>query len=86
MGLDEKIAAVLRKAAEEADFLELLLADREKALAGFDLAPHEKAILMAADAKQLRKMVEEARKRPGYHVGPVTKVVGGVANTATWST
>ena len=37
---------------------------------------------MAARRMQLRKMVEEARKRPWYHVGPVAKVLGGVAAAA----
>ncbi len=77
---DERIAAVLARAAKDRAFFDALMADRASALAACDLTEAERALLMAPARAQLSKMIAQARKRP--LVGPVFKVIGGVAAAA----
>ncbi len=79
---DENIKKVLEKAAADQEFLERLLDNREAALAGLELTPEEKLVLLAAADEQLRKMVAEARRKPWHQMGPAVKVLGGVAVAA----
>ncbi len=76
---DEKIKAVLARAAEDRTFFDALMANRESALGAFDLSPEEKAILMAPTDEQLAKMIEQARKKPWSNVARAGFFVGGVA-------
>jgi hypothetical protein len=79
---DEKVRAVLARAAEDRTFFDALMTNRESALGAFDLAPEEKAILMAPTDEQLRGMVEQARKRPWSSLARVGFFAGGLAAAA----
>jgi len=74
---DEKIRAVLARAAEDRTFFDALMANRESALGAFELSPEEKALLMAPTDEQLTKMIEETRKRSQFQIGKIGKVIGG---------
>ncbi|MHC5056750.1 MAG: hypothetical protein ACYTKD_18860 [Planctomycetota bacterium] len=79
---DERIRAVLARAAEDRTFFDALIEDRESALGAFDLSPEEKALLMAPADKQLAKMIEQARKKPWSNIARAGFFVGGVAAAA----
>ena len=68
---DDKIKAVLGRAAEDRAFFEALMEKREAALDACELSPAEKAILMAPTDEQLGKMIEQARRRPWYKMSPL---------------
>ena len=55
---DEKIKAVLARAAEDRTFFDALMENRASALGAFELSPAEKALLMAPTDEQLEKMVQ----------------------------
>ncbi|MGD0091200.1 MAG: hypothetical protein ABSE73_14885 [Planctomycetota bacterium] len=60
---DENIRAILKRAAGNTAYLHALLTDREAALRDMTLEPQERAILLAVPEDQLKRMVEQARKR-----------------------
>ncbi len=79
---DERIAAVLVRAAKDPAFLDALMADRASALAACDLTEAERAILMAPGAEQFSKMIAQARKKPWSNLARAGFFVGGVAAAA----
>jgi len=60
---DDGIQAVIKRAIADDKFAQLLLADRKTALEKIDLPAAEKAVLLAASNVQLRRMIEQSRKR-----------------------
>jgi hypothetical protein len=52
----EAFEAVIGKAAVEAEFCDLLLADPDQALAGFDLTEEEVSILKKIDSETLESL------------------------------
>ena len=79
---DDNIKAVLVKAANDPLFFRRLLKNRETALKEFPLAEHERAMLLAIAPEQLKKMVDEAGRRPWFSSSTVIKVAAGGAVVA----
>ena len=76
---DERIAAVLARAAKDRAFFDALMANRASALAACDLTEAERALLMAPTRTQLSKMIEQARKKPWNNLARAGFFAGGVA-------
>jgi hypothetical protein len=77
---DRNVRDVLVRAATDPAFLSRLLEDRESALKDFPLSDAERTMLMSASPEQIRKMVEQARPKPGTSISPLRIATGvGVA-------
>jgi hypothetical protein len=82
MGGDERVRAVLKRAAEDPDYFALLMSDREGALAGLHLSPEERVMLTAASREQLSKMIGECRRGKLRNWAGVAAAAGLAAGVA----
>ncbi len=76
---EANICRVLQRAASDKKYCQSLLQNREAALAGEELEPEERTLLLAASNEQLQKMIENTEGKPWYArdmgaVGTLAKV------------
>lgn len=92
---DEKLKAVLKRAARDASFRKMLLDERDTSVGQLDLNDAEKALLKSVSREQLEKMINQARKWWQRPVGTLTgaavilgaaAVIGGVLLPTTGAT
>lgn len=61
----EKVRAILAVAASSPEFLEMLVKDREKALARMGLSEEDKAVLLSLSTERIIKMVRRGQRGAG---------------------
>jgi hypothetical protein len=78
----DKMSEVLQTAAENAEFREALLDNRETTVDSLDLSDAEKNVLKSVPRKQLQKMIDQHRELARRRGGTLTKVVIGLGAAA----
>jgi len=78
---DERIKAILHRAATDAEYYRLLIENRRAALEPYNLTDAERDMFLAVPNEQLEKMIQAAHEFKEYRLpsGTIIKVLGGVA-------